>query len=249
MSQTEELQAIMDTSVFPVNECNSHVSAKDYAYTVIRGSIMNLKLEPGLGITEKSMAKALGISPTPVREAFVRLSQERLLTVAPQRGTYISKIDIDKAMAVRYMRKTLERDAMSRLPLPLPSPLNDEICRCIERQTRWTQSHTFGDTSEATQEYMRLDSLFHSLLFSGAGMVHVWNVIQGASMDDFRLGMLCLRISPDWRIFIRQHHDIYAAVNGDSRERLLEAADDHLGFIGHNSEKAKSVFSEYFVES
>jgi DNA-binding GntR family transcriptional regulator len=51
----------------------------DQAYTAIRAAITAGRLVPGAKVTERDLAKQLGISPTPVREALRRLEQEQLV--------------------------------------------------------------------------------------------------------------------------------------------------------------------------
>src|ERR1700716_1446204 len=51
----------------------------DQAYTAIREAITAGRLVPGTKVTERDLAKQLGVSPTPVREALRRLEQEQLV--------------------------------------------------------------------------------------------------------------------------------------------------------------------------
>src|SRR5687768_1223648 len=52
---------------------------KPIAYSSIREMVVRGRLAPGAKVTEAELAKRLGISRTPVREALRRLTQERLL--------------------------------------------------------------------------------------------------------------------------------------------------------------------------
>lgn len=94
-------------SLFKENE-----SVREYAYRTLRENILKLKLKPGDKISEKEISDTLSISRTPVREAFIRLSQEQLLEVLPQRGTYISKINTSQIAEFRFLRVTLEQAVM-----------------------------------------------------------------------------------------------------------------------------------------
>ena len=66
---------------------------KDYAYRIIKDSIMSLELKPGQSISEVELAEALSLSRTPIREVLTKLREEHLVEVIPQVGTYISKIN------------------------------------------------------------------------------------------------------------------------------------------------------------
>src|SRR5579862_9332248 len=59
----------------------------------IRDLIVTGKLELGEQLSENALAEQLGVSRTPVREAFMRLEAERLVEVKPQRGTFVFRYD------------------------------------------------------------------------------------------------------------------------------------------------------------
>lgn len=58
----------------------------------LRESIINGELSPGQKITEPDLAGKLGISRTPIREAFRQLESEGYLTVIPRRGAVVSSV-------------------------------------------------------------------------------------------------------------------------------------------------------------
>ena len=70
---------------------------------------MSVRLTPGTAVSEQEVSSYLDISRTPVREAFIHLSQDGLVEILPQRGTFISKIDTALIEENRFMRLTLER--------------------------------------------------------------------------------------------------------------------------------------------
>jgi len=62
------------------------------AYEAIKDLISKNELLPGQSITIKSMAKPLGISPTPVREAFARLTAKGFLEGKPRKRVRVAKL-------------------------------------------------------------------------------------------------------------------------------------------------------------
>ena len=65
---------------------------------------MSLELPPGTSISEKEIAEKLQVSRTPVREAFLRLSEDELLNVLPQRGTLVTLIDLEHVDEARFLQ-------------------------------------------------------------------------------------------------------------------------------------------------
>ena len=67
---------------------NSSVAVQVHYH--LRQQILRLNLKPGIALSEKELSLQLGVSRTPVREAFIRLSEEGLVDIFPQRaGTTI----------------------------------------------------------------------------------------------------------------------------------------------------------------
>ena len=58
----------------------------------LRQAIVSMHLSPGEMLSEQDLAQRFGVSRSPVREAFIKLSQSGLVRVLPQRGTLVVKI-------------------------------------------------------------------------------------------------------------------------------------------------------------
>ena len=103
----------------------------DSVYTQLRTAILELRLLPGVGISEAEVARHLGVSRQPVREAFGRLARTGYLRVQPQRRTEVVKISVQEVRNARFIREALEvavvREACQRDVGELVGRLED-IC-------------------------------------------------------------------------------------------------------------------------
>ena len=104
-------------------------SSREAVYTTLKQLILSLKLPPGTAISEKEISLEFNVSRTPVRESFVRLAQEGLLEVYPQRGTYVSLIQVDLVEEARFMREQLERAVIRLACVQFP----DEHMKILEQ--------------------------------------------------------------------------------------------------------------------
>ncbi len=77
-------------------------------HAVIRHDIILLRLRPGTRVSENELARRFGTSRTPVREALLRLVDEGLVEVWPQRGTFITPISLLAVRRARFVREAME---------------------------------------------------------------------------------------------------------------------------------------------
>lgn len=77
-------------------------------YQVLWNDIVSLRRYPGDPILEKEIAAQFGVSRTPVREAILRLSNEKLIEILPQSGTFVARIALDTLPEAIVVRKALE---------------------------------------------------------------------------------------------------------------------------------------------
>src|SRR5947199_9689795 len=89
------------------------------ATELIRQAILDGRLEPGSRLKEEELARELGISRTPVREALLVLQAEGLIETTPNRGAVVVTHDADDLIDLYQLRALLEghaaRQAASRV--------------------------------------------------------------------------------------------------------------------------------------
>ncbi len=113
----------------------------------------------GLGekISESSIAKQLGVSKTPVREALVLLQREGLVDIRPQSGTRVFTLRPGELTHLCDLRQALETAAV-RLAAERDLPgLGRELKAIVERMSRARQRADI-------RGYLRLDGAFHEAL-------------------------------------------------------------------------------------
>ncbi|MGI9149377.1 MAG: GntR family transcriptional regulator [Chloroflexota bacterium] len=74
----------------------------------LRAEIISGRLEPGERVLEIDLARQFGVSRQPVREAIRTLEREGLLTSLPNRGTFVTRVSLEDAIAIQDIRAELE---------------------------------------------------------------------------------------------------------------------------------------------
>lgn len=81
-------------------------------YQGVRHQILTLELAPNALLSEVGLAQEFGVSPTPVRDALSRLSQEGLVTVASRRGYRVAPLSLENIVDIGNLRYILESGAI-----------------------------------------------------------------------------------------------------------------------------------------
>jgi DNA-binding GntR family transcriptional regulator len=83
-------------------------NAAETAYAVLREAIVTNALKPGTRLRADDLAKKLGVSKTPVREALRKLQAEDLITAQPGNALTVKSISEDQLIEIYYTREALE---------------------------------------------------------------------------------------------------------------------------------------------
>lgn len=103
-------EVVMIESV-ATSDRDRYASAADYAYAMIRSSIVEGRFEPGRRMREIELADWLGISRTPTRQALSRLELEGLLEMRARVGLVVAMLGLDAVEELYDMRSALEGTA------------------------------------------------------------------------------------------------------------------------------------------
>ena len=103
------------------------LSLKDKAYAAIKDAILSVRFEPGMPLVETDLARQLGISKTPIRDALQELEREGFVTRTLFKGTHVTDVCLKDIAEVFQLRAVMEGLA-ARLATPLFSDTElDEI--------------------------------------------------------------------------------------------------------------------------
>lgn len=159
-------------------------------YRWLRQSIIQGDVAPGTRLSEAEISVLFASSRQPVREAFIKLAEEGLLEVRPQRGTFVCKISIAAVKDARFVREAVEADIVK----VIASNPNPDLVANLRAQldlqrdlVKLTAPEDGGDLAKSVS-FIQLDENFHRCLAEGAHRTQAWRVIEGlkAQMDRVR---------------------------------------------------------------
>ena len=137
-------------------------NASAAATELIRQAILDGRLEPGSRLKEEELARELGISRTPVREALLMLQAEGLIDATPNRGAVVRSHDADDLVDLYQLRALLEGYAARRAAT---SDLRvDELDLCARAATASTAL-----IDDDVRELVKENLCFHNAILDAAG--------------------------------------------------------------------------------
>jgi DNA-binding GntR family transcriptional regulator len=143
------------------------------AVDTLRRMILSGELRPGQRLTEVSISKQLGMSRTPIREAFRTLAAEGLVDLLPDRGVLVSELDQENASQVFQVLGTLEALAGE---LSCVSMTSDQLENLAELQDDLERYFLSSDRPR----YLEANRLIHALIVESSGnhaLILAWRLL------------------------------------------------------------------------
>ncbi|WP_062119846.1 GntR family transcriptional regulator [Aureimonas sp. AU40] len=152
------------------------LSVADQVHAALREAILAVDLPPGAAISENSICRQFSVSRTPVRAAIQRLSEEGLVDVFPQQGSFVSRIKIGGIHDSHFVRRTLEIALVREAALRWTPEAGRRLAETLEAQST---DIARGDVDA----FHRDDERFHQLIAIQAGHEGVWPSVMAAKMQ------------------------------------------------------------------
>lgn len=216
-------------------------------YDILKGEVLNLKLTPGQSISEPETAARFGMSRTPIREAFRKMENEKLLEVKPKVGTRVARIQMKKVFDILYLREAVEAYIYQSLVNHVEEYSVQKMSILLAKQKMFLEEE--DDSQEGAGRFLALDNQFHRELFDIAGKSGVWEILM-ESCFDYERTRIFLNLSHNLHMKENyKEHELHLAylVEGNI-EKLLEHNKKHLYGGVSRIYQALKEHPEYFDE-
>jgi DNA-binding GntR family transcriptional regulator len=199
------------------------ISATDRAYAFTKDRVLDSTFAGGDFITEGEIADALGMSRTPVREAFLRLEGDGLLRLYPKRGALVVPVSVGEVEAVMETRMLVERFALDKVLAAGPAvAIADELDAAIaEQEVRAGEGDADG--------FVAVDREFHTKFVTAAGNPIITGLYDSLRDRQRRMIITSLLIDEE-RIasILVEHRALTDAIRAGDVERAQTVLEAHL---------------------
>lgn len=228
-----------DHFAMPKLDVTERPSVADQVFEELRRQVLSLELTPGTKISEVEIAKAMGVSRQPVRDAFYRLSKLGFILIRPQRATTVTPISQTSVMQARFIRTALEAETVRVATTALTDADLDALGEILEGQ------RIAVETKDGLG-FHRLDEAFHYQICARAGLAFTWDLIVETKWHMDRVRMLTL--ASDTAAAYEDHVRIFEALRSRVPEQAEQTMRDHLSRIVKQLERIRGENNAWFAE-
>ncbi|HKM21913.1 MAG TPA: GntR family transcriptional regulator [Lachnospiraceae bacterium] len=213
-------------------------TARDYAFRMLKENIISLELKPGSSISENELARELGISRTPVREAIIDLNKALIVEIYPQRGSYIALIDGDLVEESRFMRKVLDTAVIE---LACSMATKEDIA-LLEDNVKLQEYYL---QNVAADKILELDNEFHKMIFSMTKKERIYAMKSTLMIHYDRVRTLSMVAVKDMKI-VNDHRMMLEAIRHHDPVQASQLVEKHLNRYQIDEAEIRKKYPEYF---
>lgn len=180
----------------------------------IKTAIIKGKFKPGEKISEGELAESMGISRTPLREAFRKLENEGFIEIIPRKGAIVTEIDVQETYHLYEIKSTLEGLAarlagvnMQEKDLEKLEKVNEELRELIDQND--------------LEAFYKAHTKFHEGFVKLSGNRKLIQIISNLNDHFKRFGIVSLTLPGQYENAIKQHEEIIQAFR-DGDDKLVE---------------------------
>ena len=211
----------------PVSEATAPASGSAAArvYAHVKERLLDGTFAGGALLSENELSQQLGLSRTPVRQAFVQLEAEGLLELYPKRGALVVPVAASEIEDVFEARLLVEEHCARRAANAVAgTELAAELEGLIAEQER-----AVAGAGSAMAAFARADRHFHRAIVNAAGNAILTRLYDALRDRQQRIATVSLARSPgDAARFIEEHRGIAEALARGDGAAAAERVSAHL---------------------
>ncbi len=210
----------------------------DDVYDVLLDMLTWGELKPGSPLAIDGLARSLGVSPTPIREALARLEHTGLVRRSARRGYRVSPLMTPEQMAeLADARLVLETGAIERAMKNVDQLLPDleEAFARHQEAARAVSEPQSGLTHENLRRYFEEDWSFHQAILDHCGNRYIERSVNSLSFSVHRMRQTTGLGTTDAPIAVDEHERILLAVRNNDSDMAVSQMYYHLANVGSRS--------------
>ncbi|KTR02092.1 hypothetical protein NS184_16870 [Curtobacterium luteum] len=201
----------------------STAAASDRAYDHVKRAVIRGDLPGGTAISENALCQEIGVSRTPVHEAFLRLAAEGLITLESRKGAVVRPMSPNEAVDVLEMREAIESTAATRVVTD--GRAADVLPSLRSMLTEQEDAVAAGDVDR----FVEVDAEFHGAVIGASGNGIAVMFARTLRDRQQRLRHHLMRLRPEQlQASLDDHRELAAALEAGDAARYAEVLHAHV---------------------
>jgi len=190
-------------------------------FAQLQNDIINGKYKPGDSLIETKLAKEMGVSRTPVREAIVQLELEGLVQSMPNRGVVVTGVSEQDIEDIYTIRMLIEGLAARWAAEKITDEELEELKEAIEFEEFYTARNN-------TSHLLKLDSKFHEIIFKASKSKPLMHTLSNFHLYVQRARNISLESSGRAKEALAEHRAILQAIMERDAEKAERLTTEHI---------------------
>jgi DNA-binding GntR family transcriptional regulator len=200
---------------------NDYKPLRDVIFDYLREAIINGNIKPGERLMEIKFAEKMGVSRTPVREAIRKLELEGLVVMLPRKGAHAAELSVKDIMNVLEVRSSLDALATS---LASQRIRKDELKELKATLSQFEQHMRTNNV----QGLIKKDVEFHAIIYKASRNEKLSQISENLKNQIHRYRTVYLKDYSSPKELVKEHTDIYNAIESRNSELASELAFIHI---------------------
>lgn len=199
---------------------------QDQAYEIMIEKIKNQELEAGEIYSLNQIAKSMGISKTPLRDAVMMLAKERYVDIIPSRGFMLHTMSENDIIETYQFRHAIEIYCLRRLAENINTERGQEYYEKIKRKAQ--EQALLIQEGKSEESIVRKDYEFHRSMVQYLDNSEMLEIYRNYMYRMFHFNVHALHSRGRREGTIEEHEDILKAVRQQDYEHLEQIVAFHL---------------------
>lgn len=225
------------------HDVNDKYSLRGRVFQKLREDILSGKYKEHEELKEVAIGEELGVSRTPVREAFRQLELEGLIQIVPNKGAYVTSITAKDVKDI-YMIRSLLEGLCARLAT---EKITKEQMEEMEENIYLAEFHAQKGHMDQMAE---LDNRFHDILYEACDSKMLEHALKDYHQYVLRVRQKTLSNNTRGRASNDEHRQIMEAIKAGDAAKAEQLANQHMINAYDNMLKngLKEIYGEENVE-
>jgi DNA-binding GntR family transcriptional regulator len=217
-------------------------NATTQVFEHLRAQIVGLAIQPGAVLDRPQLSEYFNLSLSPIREALLRLEEEKLVDIYPQHQTRVRGIDLASARQAHFLRLSVELEIVWVLA-QAPNPLLEKALQDMVARQR-----ACLDTGDL-EHFTAIDMEIHRRMYEEAALPDLWATMRSRSgnLDRLRRLHLNLPLIDKAQSILAEHADIARCIGRGDAPKAQAIVRTHLSGTLAALEALRTRFPEMIL--